>query len=71
MRGGKSWRDLGDLKRELLDMWMLERNRFAKEVVLEIERDRSAPLFLQTAPAATPLRSKRELLIDGPVGSGK
>ncbi len=40
MRLSKSWRDLGDLKRELLDLWTEERNTYAKEVMLDIQKQR-------------------------------
>ena len=40
LRDGKSWGDLGDLKRELLDLWTEERNDLAKRVVLDIEVQR-------------------------------
>ncbi len=40
MRHTKVWRNLGDLKRELLDMWTEERNAYAKEVMLDIEKQR-------------------------------
>ena len=40
MRRSKSWRDLGDLKRELLDLWTEERNSYAKGVMLDIEKQR-------------------------------
>ncbi len=42
LRRSKAWRDLGDLKRELLDMWTEERNRLAKDVMLDIEKQRKA-----------------------------
>ncbi len=32
--------DLGDLKRELLDLWTEERNTLAKEVMQDIEAQR-------------------------------
>ena len=35
-----SWRNLGDLKRELLDLWTEERNAYAKKVMLDIEKQR-------------------------------
>ena len=38
----KAWRDLGDLKRELLDLWTEERNTLAKKVMQEIEAQRKA-----------------------------
>ncbi len=34
--GSKAWRDLGDLKRELLDQWTEERNALAKTVMQDI-----------------------------------
>jgi len=37
MRRSKAW---GDLKRELLDLWTEERNTYAKEVMLDIEKQR-------------------------------
>ncbi len=40
MRRSKAWRDLGDLKRELLDLWTEERNTLAKEVMQDIEAQR-------------------------------
>ncbi len=40
MRRSKAWRDLGDLKRELLDLWTEERNTLAKEVMQDIEKQR-------------------------------
>ncbi len=40
MRLSKAWRDLGDLKRELLDLWTEERNTYAKEVMTDIEAQR-------------------------------
>ncbi len=43
MRDSKAWRDLGDLKRELLDMWIAERNARAKEVMRDIKGQRAAP----------------------------
>jgi hypothetical protein len=36
----KAWRDPGDLKRELLDLWTEERNTLAKEVMQDIEVQR-------------------------------
>ncbi len=42
MRRSKAWGDLGDLKRELLDLWTEERNALAKTVMQEIEADRKA-----------------------------
>ncbi len=36
----KAWGDLGDLKRELLDLWTAERNTLAKEVMQDIEAQR-------------------------------
>ncbi len=40
LRRSKAWRDLGDLKRELLDLWTEERNTLAKEVMQDIEAQR-------------------------------
>ncbi len=40
LRRSKSWGDLGDLKRDLLDLWIAERNDLAKRVVLDIEKQR-------------------------------
>ncbi len=40
MRRSKAWGDLGDLKRELLDLWTEERITLAKEVMLDIEKQR-------------------------------
>ena len=40
MRRSKAWGHLGDLKRELLDLWTEERNDLAKRVVLDIEVQR-------------------------------
>ena len=40
MRRSKAWGDLGDLKRELLDLWNEERNTYAKEVMQDIEAQR-------------------------------
>jgi hypothetical protein len=40
MRRSKAWRDLSDLKRELLDLWTEERNAYAKEVMTDIEAQR-------------------------------
>ena len=40
LRLSKDWRDLGDLKRGLLDLWTEERNRLAKNVMLDIEKQR-------------------------------
>ncbi len=42
IRLSKSWRDLGDLKRELLDLWTEERNVLAKTVMQDIEAQRKA-----------------------------
>ncbi len=39
----KVWGDLGDLKRELLDFWIAERNDLAKRVMLDIEKQRKEP----------------------------
>ena len=40
LRRSKAWGDLGDLKRELLDLWTEERNTLAKEVMQDIESQR-------------------------------
>ncbi len=40
MRRSKAWGDLGDLERELLDLWTEERNTLAKEVMQDIEAQR-------------------------------
>ena len=40
MRRSKAWRNLGDLKRGLLDLWTEERNAYAKEVMLDIAKQR-------------------------------
>ncbi len=40
LRRSKAWGDLGDLKRELLDLWTEERNTLAKQVMQEIEKQR-------------------------------
>ena len=40
LRLSKDWRDLGDLKRELLDLWTEERNTLAKEVMRDIKAQR-------------------------------
>ncbi len=40
MRRSKAWGDLGDLKRELLDLWTEERNTLAKQVMQDIEAQR-------------------------------
>ena len=37
MRRSKAWGELGDLKRELLDLWTEERNTLAKAVMQDIE----------------------------------
>ncbi len=42
MRRSKAWRDLGELKRELLDLWTEEQNTLAKAVMLDIEAQRKA-----------------------------
>ena len=38
----KHWKDIGALKRELIEMWIGERNAFAESVVKDI-REREAP----------------------------
>ncbi len=40
LRRSKAWGDLGDLKRELLDLWIEERNTLAKAVMQDIEAQR-------------------------------
>ncbi len=40
MQRSKAWGDLGDLKRELLDLWTEERNTLAKQVMQDIEARR-------------------------------
>ncbi len=40
VRRSKAWGDLGDPKRELLDLWTEERNTLAKEVMQDIEAQR-------------------------------
>jgi hypothetical protein len=40
LRRSKPWGDLGDPKRELLDLWTEERNTLAKEIMLDIEAQR-------------------------------
>ncbi len=40
LRLSKDWRDLGDLKRGLLDLWTEERNTLAKEVMQDIDAQR-------------------------------
>ncbi len=40
MRRSKAWGDLGNLKRELLDLWTEERNTLAKAVMQDIEAQR-------------------------------
>ncbi len=40
LRRSKAWRDLGDLKRGLLDLWTEERNTLAKAVMHDIEAQR-------------------------------
>ncbi len=40
MQRSKAWGDLGDLKRELLDLWTEERNTLAKEIMRDIEAQR-------------------------------
>ncbi len=40
MQRSKAWGDLGDLKRELLDLWTEERNMLAKAVMQDIEAQR-------------------------------
>ena len=40
LRRSKAWGDLGDLKRELLDLWIEERNTLAKAVMQDIKAQR-------------------------------
>ena len=40
MQRSKAWGDLGDLKRELRDLWTEERNTLAKAVMQDIEAQR-------------------------------
>ncbi len=40
MQRSKAWGNLGDLKRELLDLWTEERNTLAKQVMQDIEVQR-------------------------------
>ncbi len=40
LRRSKDWRDLGALKAELLDLTIMERNKHAKTVVQDIEKQR-------------------------------
>ena len=40
LRLSKAWRDLGDLKRELLDLWTEERNVLAKNVMRDVKARR-------------------------------
>ncbi len=42
IRRPKAWGDLGDLKRELLDLWTEERNALAKRIMQDIEKQRKA-----------------------------
>ena len=42
LRRSKDWRDLGALKAELLDLTIMERNKHAKVVVTDIEKQRKA-----------------------------
>ncbi len=37
------WRDIGALKRELIKMWIAERNEFAERVVKDIRAQEAAP----------------------------
>ena len=50
LRRSRDWRDLGALKAELLDMAILERNAYAKRVVLEIEAQRQGNLLVDIYP---------------------
>ena len=40
LRRAKAWGDLGDLKRELLDLWTEERNTLAKKVMQDVKAQR-------------------------------
>jgi hypothetical protein len=40
MRESRAWLDLGDFKRDLLALWMEERNIVAKQVMTDIEAQR-------------------------------
>ena len=39
MRSSKAWRNIGGLKRQLLDLWTEERNALAKRAVENIRND--------------------------------
>ena len=39
-RSADAWRDLGDMKRDLLDLWTEERSAYAKGVMTDIEKQR-------------------------------
>ncbi len=48
LRRSKDWRDLGALKVELLDLTIMERNRHAKTVVLDVKAQRREGLGVIT-----------------------
>ena len=52
MSRSKAWGDLGDLKRELPDLWTEERNTLAKQVMQDIEaqRRKAKGRYTETAP---------------------
>ena len=37
IKRSKDWRDIGALKRELIEMWITERNAFAETMVKDIK----------------------------------
>ena len=37
LRRSKDWRNIGALKRELIEMWLAERNAFAERVVRDMK----------------------------------
>ncbi len=53
LRRGESWRDIGALKRDLIDLWLSERNAFAKGTMQDIREQERQPLRLAiTRPRA-------------------
>ena len=40
IKRSRAWRDLGDLKGELIDLWFAERNATAKRTMQDIEAQR-------------------------------
>ena len=48
LRRTKDWRDLGALKAELLDLTIMERNRHAKVIVLDVKAQRREELGVIT-----------------------